>query len=73
MYLDHSPQPNCPSGGRVLVVEDGDEEHVDEIIESAPTTIDGDGDTIFWIVFANEPRRVWDFTERALHSSLTTN
>ncbi|MBI3442948.1 MAG: hypothetical protein HY007_04225 [Candidatus Sungbacteria bacterium] len=29
-----------------------------------------DGKEIFWIVSANEPRRVWDMTERALRSSL---
>ncbi len=71
MYLDYSPQPNCPSGGRVLVVQDGDEEQIDEIIQSSPTTIDDGGNKIFWIVFADKPRRVWNFTERALRASLT--
>jgi hypothetical protein len=70
MYIDRSPVPNCQSGGKVLVIEAGDEDHPDEIVESAPTTIDVDGDKIYWVVFAKEPGRVWDCTEEALRSSL---
>ena len=62
MYHDHSPIPHCRSGDRVLVIEKGDEE--------APSTVDADGDTVYWIIFAEEPRRVWDCTEAALRSSL---
>ena len=47
---------------------------VDEVIEEArdfgAVSEDGDGDEIFYIVFANEPHRVWDFTERTLRQSL---
>lgn len=73
MYADFPPQPNAPVS-QVLVIEEGDKEiPIDEIIEEArdagAVSEDGDGDEIFWIVFANEPRRMWDFTERSLRSS----
>ena len=70
MYIDHSPEPMLAS--QVLVLEGG--EVVDEVVEYAQdegiTTVDSDGEEIFWVVFADEPRRVWDFTEDALRSSL---
>ena len=70
MYIDHSPEPHLAN--RVVVLEGG--ESADEIIEFSRdhgiSVEDYDGDETFWIVFADEPRRVWDFTEDALRSSL---
>ena len=71
MYGDYSPAPGLTS--RVLVLEDGDKD-ADQVIEEArqedAVTKDGDGNEIFWIIFENEPRRVWDFTERSLRRHL---
>jgi hypothetical protein len=71
MYGDNSPEPRLTS--RVLVLEDNDLD-ADEVIETArdedAVSSDGDNDEIFWIVFQNEPRRVWDFTERCLRQEL---
>lgn len=70
MYGDHSPEPRLTD--RVLVVEEGDcdaEEIMDAARDEGAVSEDRDGDEIFWIVFANEPNRVWDFTERSLRSS----
>ncbi len=77
MYIDHLPMPNCPAR-KVVVIEDCDKPYtvlfVDQVIEKArihdATSRDSDSDEIFWIVFANEPRRAWDMTESALRSSL---
>ncbi len=77
MFVDHSPMPNCPAR-KVVVIEESDKPYtlllVDQVIEKArgsdATSRDGDGDEIFWIVYGNEPRRVWDMTESALRSSL---
>lgn len=69
MYGDYSPEPCLTS--RVLVLEDEDV-NSDEVIETARdegATSINDGE-IFWIVFQNEPRRVWDFTERCLRQEL---
>jgi hypothetical protein len=75
MYADFPPEPNAGRVEQVLVIEDGDSENtVDEIIEEArdagAVCEDNDGDEIFYIVFAEEPRRIWDFTERSLRRSL---
>ncbi|KKS10970.1 MAG: hypothetical protein UU63_C0022G0001 [Candidatus Uhrbacteria bacterium GW2011_GWF2_41_430] len=75
MYTDHRPPQSpstCPE--YVLVVEeDRDQPYdADAIIEEAHSSgaVTNDGeDDIFWIVYASEPRRVWDFTERSLRSS----
>ncbi len=75
MYSDFSPEPNCRVD-RVLVVEVNDPHYyeIDEIVQEArdvgATYGDGEGDEIFCIVFANEPRRVEKFTERALRQEL---
>ena len=74
MYADFSPEPNARVE-QVLVLEESDNQHtIDEVIEEArdvgAVSEDGDGDEIFYIVFAEEPRRMWDFTERSLRKSL---
>lgn len=72
MYSDFSPEPHCRAE-RVLVLENGDAD-ADAVIEVAQdesaTTNDGE-DEIFWIVFADEPRRVWDFTEHCLRREVS--
>jgi hypothetical protein len=72
MYVDYTI-PNGPTQ-RVVVIEETGTETPDEAIHMArgvdTVTFDGDGDEIFWIVFANEPRRLWDFTEKALRHEL---
>ena len=74
MYADFPPVPNAPIE-QVLVLEEDDNQHtIDEVIEEArdvgAVSEDSEGDEIFYIVFAEEPRRMWDFTERSLRSSL---
>ena len=77
MFVDHPPVPNLPAK-QVIVIEEKDKSYtvlfVDQVIEKArmfdATSRDGDGDEIFWIVYANEPRRPWDMTESALRISL---
>ena len=63
MYIDNSPVPNFPptEDNKVLVIDGG--EDAQEVMRVAPTSIDESGKTIYWIVFADEPRRVWDFTD----------
>lgn len=77
MYTDYSPVPNFPrhrnyKGESVVVLEGG--EKAKDVIAFARrhelTSHDADGSEIFWIVFASEPRRVWDFTGRALRRTL---
>ena len=72
MYVDRPPVPNAPVKS-VIVIEDGDND-ADAVIEMArdneTTNRDGDGDEIFWLVFAKEPRTLRDFTERSLRASL---
>ena len=71
MYGDYSPESRLTD--RVLVLEASDLD-ANEVIENArdqgAVSKDYDGDEIFWIVFTTEPRRVWDFTEKSLRSSL---
>jgi hypothetical protein len=70
MYGDYSPEPRLTD--RVLVVEENDFD-ADEVIEIARAegaVKPRDGE-IFWIVFQDSPRRVWDFTERCLRQELT--
>lgn len=77
MFVDHPPVPNCLAR-QVIVIEESDKPYtvlfVDQVIEKArafdATSRDADNDEIFWIVYANEPRRPWDMTESALRSSL---
>ena len=79
MYEDYSPVPNVPAkfgAKKVVVIEKSDKPYtllfVDQVIEFARSweaTSHHDGE-IFWIVFADEPRRLWDMTESALRSSL---
>ncbi len=69
MYVDRSPVPNSKTAG-VIVLEEGDKPYdVDRIMMVAKanraTSRDGE-DTIYWIVFAHEPERLWDFTEPTL-------
>lgn len=73
MYADYSPYPNSPRGvKRVLVLEGG--ETADEVIREArfvgSTSEDCDGKETFWIIFPDEPKRLWDFTERSLRCEL---
>lgn len=76
MYADHAPVVNFPvrnhKGNQVIVVEGG--EKAKDVIRLAQreelTTRDADGDEIFWIVFSDEPRRVWDFTATALRRTI---
>lgn len=71
MYGDQSPIPDGPN--RVLVLEEGDLD-VEDIIENAhdegAVSEDSDGDEIFYIVFADKPGRLWDFTEKTLRQAL---
>lgn len=70
MYGDFSPEPRLTD--RVLVIEESDF-NADEVIETARdegAVSARDGET-FWIVFAEEPRRVWDFTERCLRREMS--
>jgi hypothetical protein len=77
MFVDHPPVPNCHAR-RVVVIEKSDKPYtvlfVQEVIEKArmfdATSRDADNDEIFWIVFADETRRVWYMTESALRSLL---
>ena len=77
MYRDYSPVPNFPrtANHQVVVVEGG--EKASDIIKFAReeelTTRDGDNQETFWIVFASEPRRVWDFTAKALRRTVWDN
>lgn len=77
MYTDYSPIPNFPrhegiGGHKVVVIEGG--EKAKDVMELAReeelTSRDADGNEIFWIVFASEPKRVWDFTGKALRQTL---
>ena len=76
VYTDYSPVPNFPynnyKGHQVVVVEGG--EKAKDVMRLARneelTSRDADGNEIFWIVFANEPRRIWDFTGKALRQTL---
>lgn len=71
MYIDHSPNPEITN--KVLVIEDNDLGHIspDKAVEMAR---DGGATTgkgareIFYVVYSREPRRIWDFTERALRA-----
>lgn len=72
MYVDNPPFPNTPTR-KVLVIEESDS-NVDAVIEKAKecgaTSKDYDGNIVFWMVFAENPRRMWDFTEESLRNSL---
>lgn len=77
MYTDYSPYPSFPRHqnycGHKVVVVDGREKAKDVISfarRNELTSRDADGDEIFWIVFASEPGRVWDFTGRALRKTI---
>ena len=75
MYYDDSPFSFGPptQSGFVVVVEPSDTDTdavIDYIREHGATSRDYDGNEIFWVVFPDEPRRVWDFTERALRSTI---
>lgn len=73
MYEDYSPHPVPEGVEQVVVLEEGDVHTADEVIEFADevgaTSFDGE-DIIFWIVFPANPRRAWDFTEKALRQQL---
>jgi len=76
VYTDYAPIPNFPvrnyKNHQVVVVEGG--EKAKDVMRLARneelTSRDADGNEIFWIVFANEPRRIWDFTGRAFRQTL---
>lgn len=69
MYLDFSPVPEIQAE-QVLVIEPTDN-NVDEVMEMATgaSSVDGD-ETVFWVVFAEDPKRVWDMTERVLRREI---
>ncbi len=77
MYLDFPPQPGCPVQ-KVVVLEETDkpynliftEQVIDYALANDATSQDGDGDEIFWVVFEDQPKRVWDMTESALRADL---
>lgn len=77
MYVDFPPQPNCPAR-KVIVIELTDKPYglifAERVIDYArandATSIDGDREEIFWIVFEENPKRAWDMTIRALRSDL---
>ena len=70
----HPLTPTNYEGHGVVVVEGG--EKAKDVIALARrkelTNRDADGHEIFWIVFASEPKRVWDFTGKALRQTLWT-
>jgi hypothetical protein len=77
VYADYSPFPDFPrhsnhKGEKVVVLEGG--EKAKDVIAFARreelTSIDFDGNEIFWIVFSDDPRRVWDCTGRALRQTI---
>jgi hypothetical protein len=74
VYLDDSPAVNFPPTPRnkVVVIEGG--ESARDVIRLAKnnglTTVDADGDQIFWIVFACEPRVVRDFTGKSVRRTI---
>lgn len=74
MYADFPPVPNAPVEQVLVLEEDDSQRTIDEIVEEArdvgAVSEDGDSDEIFYIVFAEEPRRIWDFTEQSLRKSL---
>ena len=75
MFVDFAPTPN-PLAPCAIVVEETDKPYrpgfADEVIQTARVrdATTADGDEIFWVVFAEEPKRLWDFTERSLRSEL---
>lgn len=78
MYGDHAPVANPPCEQVLVLTEDDIRNYTaEEIIEEAyavdaVTGDDGDDDgETFWIVFENEPRRLWDFTEKSLRSTIS--
>jgi len=72
MYADYSPVPDFPHNvEKVLVLEEEDRGiNPDAVIREArlvgATNRDGDNVETFWVVFYNEPKRVWDFREQTL-------
>ena len=70
MYSDYSPIPNYPptEENTVLVIE-GTETNKEEAMNMArgigATSTDPDGCEIFWVVYAQEPKRIWDMTEES--------
>ncbi len=71
MYGDFPPAQNCRAE-QVLVVEDDDlnpQDVIDGAYDVGAVTCNGE-DEVFWVVFAEEPRRVWDFTERSLRHEI---
>lgn len=77
MYLDYSSYPNWPPSrnyrGFSVVVLEGGEKAKDVILfarRHEVTSVDADGDEIFWVVFPDDPKRIWDFTGRALRRTL---
>lgn len=71
-YASHPLTPKNHRGHGVVVVEGG--EKAKDVLALARreglTTHDVDGNKIFWIVFASEPRRVWDFTGKSLRQTI---
>lgn len=66
--FSYSPEPRLTD--RVLIIEEcdygQDVEEVIEVTRDEGAVSEDDNGEIFWIVFANEPRQVWDFTEKSL-------
>ena len=72
MYQDDPPVPNAKTR-IVIVIEKGDSSRPDEVISFARdigATTHDDGEDVFWVVFDNEPRRLWDFSEAILRADL---
>ncbi len=77
MYVDFPPQPNCPTT-KVVVIELTDKPYglifAERVIDLArandATSIDGDREEIFWIVYEENPKRVIDMTKSVLKNDL---
>ena len=70
MYGDYPPEPCLVE--RVLVIDNYDKDP-DKVVEGARDVgaVNNNGeDEIFFVVFAEKPRRVWDFTEKTLRQEI---
>ena len=72
MYADYPPHMVPRGIEQVLVLEGGEDPN--EVIamarEIGATHHNGDGEEIFWVVYLDDPRRAWDYTEAALRADL---
>ena len=73
MYADDFFSHPLPESVRQVVYLEGGEKPDDVVRfarEVGSTYISWGGDEIFWIVFPDNVRRAWDYTERALREDL---